>query len=272
MTKRTSRTKIDDNWLSEQGLVSPGGYKNENSICSGICSVDGCDKQFNGSLKNIRRNKSGLKCMFHNSKAKFKHDFKLFQEFVDTNPHLNELFIFKKEDFDKNFKDHKKKMNKWRQDVFYNTRLLVLKDNKIKGRPSRRVTAYCKKHPDKKIKKNWGTFFRKNKLPPTCKNCCPSGISMEQIYIMNFISIVLGVNVRHAYNHPDGEFCLSTKPLDGFINFNEKEVFDRIRLYNDILNFDVKNRDDGSIFIGFGIEYSPEFWHKERKNCIKRDA
>jgi hypothetical protein len=250
--------KTDDNLLSDQGLTCPGGYKNKNSIVSGTCEEQGCCEQFERHLKNLNRSKSGKKCKFHGCGRRPKNFEDLIKMVNIRHPHLNQLFLFSEKDFNNDLKDYEKKLRDW-------------KISREGGRPLRMVTSFCKKHPDKKVNRKWDTFFGKSSLPPLCDKCKTSGVSREQIYIMDFLSLLLDVNVRHAYNHTDSEFCLSTKPLDGFSDHNEQGFLDKIKLNKHIFKCPVKKRCENSVYRGFAIEYSPDFWHKERKDRTESD-
>ena len=253
--------KNSETLLIDMGLTCPLGYKNEDSICRGNCCVEGCHESFERPFRNIIRSQSGKKCRFHSiGSTPNPTSFYDFKKYIEINhSHLNELFIFKEQDFINDLNDYQIKLNKWK----------LNKDKELKDQPKRQITGFCKKHLNVKIKRLWTSWFGRNKLPPKCKNCCPHGVSMEATYIMNFLSLVLGINVRHQFNNIDGEYMFSKKPLDGFINCKEQQVFSRVEAYNNILKLKIKKREHNTSYKGFGIEYSPAWTHKKKHDCKK---
>lgn len=222
------------------------------------CAIEGCNEIC------IVRKDCGMNrkpyCEFHLNYTKRPTKFKIFMKYIEIlYPLYLEIFDFKEEDFYDDLKKYE----------------LLKKNNSPKKTHSnkRKVTAWCKKH-NKKICVNWGKFFGSSGMIPRCKKCSKHGVSQQQIYIINFLSEILNIYIRHEYNHNEGEFCdLSINHrggVDGYCNEDKTKIINSINKNNTLLQLKILENNKDTNYKGFIFEYSPENYHKGREESDEK--
>ena len=227
----------------------------QNDLIKFPCQIEGCTE-----ICIVRKDAAMRRrpyCKFHLNYTKRPTEFKEFMKYIKIlYPLYLDNFNFIEEDFYDDLKKYE-----------------LLKKSKKANKHSRKVTAWCKKH-NKKICVQWGHFFGANGMILTCKNCSKHGISQEQIYIMNFLSEILNIYIRHEYNHIEGEFCdLSINHrggVDGFCNEDKTKIINSINKNNTLLQLKILENNKDTNYKGFIFEYSPENYHKGKEEEDKR--
>tara|TARA_B100000963_G_C22611567_1_gene665132 strand:+ start:68 stop:2119 length:2052 start_codon:yes stop_codon:yes gene_type:complete len=234
-------------------------FSTKTDLVKFTCQHPGCN-EISQFKKECLRGKSELKCKYHTKNAKRPIEFEDFMKYITIlYPLYLQTLEFKETDFYNDLEEwNKLKIN-------YNGPLKSEKDINNWWRPKRKVTAWCKKHGNR-INIVWGLFFKD--ILPQCKSCSKHGVSQQQIYIMNFVSEILNLNIRHQYNHVDGEYYDDKVEwrgrVDGFCNKDKIKIINSIKANNQLLNLKIQLNPENTSYKGFIFEYNPSNYHHNK--------